>query len=136
MRAARIIPGLAIIGHSLHYYPAITEAEAAYLVGVLNAPALNPAFVASRTSGRHFVNNPWRAVPIPRYNHNDSLHREIARLARRAEKIANQWCSENPGRSGQLAISKRIRSLLLDRGIFDNLDDAVCQLLPQHVRRV
>lgn len=134
MRAARVTPGLAIIGHSLHYYPAITEAEAAYLVGVLNSPALNPAFVGSRTSGRHFVNNPWRAVPIPRYSHNDNLHREIARLARRAEKIANQWCSENPSRGGQLAISKRIRGLLKDSGILDSLDDSVHQLLPQHVR--
>lgn len=135
MRAARVIPGLAIIGHSLHYYPAITEAEAAYLVGVLNAPALNPAFVASRTSGRHFVNNPWRAVPIPRYNHNDSLHREIARLARRAEKLASRWCSENPSRSGQLAVSKRIRDLLKDSGILENLNGTVRQLLPQHVCR-
>ena len=134
MRAARVVPGSAITGHTLHWYHAVTEAEAAYLVGVLNAPVLNPAFVDSRTSGRHFVNNPWRAIPIPRYDSNQKLHRDIARLARRSEKIVDHWHSENPGPGGQMKVSKQIRNLLEGRGIFDALNAAACQLLPHHVR--
>ncbi len=135
MRAARVVPGSVIVGHTLHWYPAATEAEAAYLIGVLNTPALNPAFVDARTGGRHFVNHPWRAIPIPRYDSSQKLHREIARLTRRAEKIVDRWYSENPSPSGQVKISKRIRSLLEDRGIFDVLNASVYQLLPHHVRR-
>ena len=55
MRAARIPGGtMPVIGHTLNWWDAPDEAEAAYLVAVLNAPCLEQAFAQSRESGRAF----------------------------------------------------------------------------------
>ena len=86
MRAARIPPGTVILQHTLHYYTAASASEAAFLVALLNAPSLHRAYVDSRTSGRHFTNNPWRAIPIPRYDATDSLHVRLSELGGTTEQ--------------------------------------------------
>ncbi len=132
MRAARMVPGRAVLDSGIYHYQARVVGEAAYLVGILNAPSLNAAFVESRTSGRHFHKNPWRKVPIPMFDPDNETHRAIAALAVRAEKIAKATLLANPGR-GQVAISKRIRLALSEAGVLEQLDDAVRIVLPLHV---
>ena len=132
MRAARAIPADAVIGHTLHSWRAPSEAAAAYLVGLLNAPTLNTAFVKSRTSGRHFTNNPWRKVPIPKFDLNNTYHQELAQLTEQAEILATDWLSENPTPRGQVAVSKRIRALLADAEIFYRIDEIAREILPLH----
>ena len=66
MRAARVVPGNTVFGDTVYYWKASSDGEAAFLVGILNAPALRRAFSESRTSGRDFHKNPWRSVPVPR----------------------------------------------------------------------
>ncbi len=132
MRAARIPPGTIILQHTLHYFTAASAGEAAFLVALLNAPSLHRAYVGSRTSGRHFTNNPWRAIPIPRYDPDDPLHLELAALCARAETIASRFIETAEGRLGQIATSNRIRDLLQERGVFAQIDDAVRQILPDH----
>ena len=79
MRAARIPPGIAVLQDTIHFFQARTSDEAAFLVALLNAPCLTRAFVESRTSGRHFKNNPWRTIPIPRYDRANPLHGVVRR---------------------------------------------------------
>lgn len=132
MRAARVPPGFAIIQDTIHYFRARTSNEAAFIVALLNAPCLTRAFAESRTSGRHFKNNPWRAIPIPRYDRTNPAHRRLVTLCKRAELSATTWLSSSATPSGQVAASKRIRELLKDAGILRSIDDAARSLLPDH----
>ena len=135
MRAARTTPGTAVIQHTIHCFLADTVNEAAFLVGVLNAPALTRAFSEARTSGRHFTNSPWRAIPIPHYDPDDTAHREIVRITKSAEKTAEKCLSEQRNRRGQVGTSNEIRQTLTEKGLFGHLDDAVSRVLPDYVGR-
>ena len=134
MRGARTVPGSAILQHTIHYLVATSADEAAFLVALLNAPSLNRAFVQSRTSGRHFTNGPWRTVPVPRFDRSVDLHRRLASLCKRAEKVTDEWVQENSREFRQVAASKRIRERLDDTGIIGEIDEAARQLLPDQAR--
>ena len=109
-----------------------TLAEAAFLTSLLNAPFLARAFLESRASGRDFHQNPWRAIPIPRYDATDPVHRDLARLCDRAERVASDWLSQQNRSYGQIAASARIRALLDERGIFAAIHRAATAILPDH----
>ena len=133
MRGARTQPRHAVLDSTTYYADMPEPEEAAYLVSILNAPTLTRAFAQSRTSGRHFHQNPWRAVPIPRYDGANDLHRRLARLCERAEEIAEDWLRDAPGRHGQVGASKRIRERLTEERVFDRIDELVRKILPDHV---
>lgn len=133
MRAGRIRAGAELVDTTLYDTTFETPEEAGYLVAVLNAPALNPAFVQSRRSGRHFHLNPWRRVPVPRYDHGIALHRELVELSDECETETAAWMAEEAGQlpGSQIGRSKRIREMLQDGGFFGRLNEAVARLLPE-----
>lgn len=132
VRAARDRPGPEIIQHTIHYYRCHSPDEAAYLVALLNAPSLGRAFCESRTSGRHFTNNPWRKVPIPKYDKKNQAHQRLMSLCKRAERRAQVWLASQSREYGQVATSNRIRELLKRALTFDEIDQEARFLLPHH----
>ena len=132
MRGARGQAGSFVVDDTLYYFNAASAGEAGYLTALLNAPCLSRAFQESRTSGRHFDQQPWRRIPIPRYDVADEVHRDLARLCNRAERAAENWLSRQSARYGQVAASSRIRSLLDEQGIFAAIDRAATAMLPEH----
>jgi hypothetical protein len=132
MRGARSQAGSFVVDDTLYYFNAAGAGEAGYLTALLNAPCLSRAFRESRTSGRDFHQQPWRTIPIPRYDAADEAHRELARLCNRAERAAGTWLSQQTIRHGQVAASTRIRSLLDEQGIFAAIDRAAATILPEH----
>ena len=84
LRAARNSTKL-IAGETLYWFTAESESEAAYLCGVINAPCMQIVWRASKSAPLHFDKNPWRVVPVPKFDDNDILHAKIASLAERAE---------------------------------------------------
>ena len=141
MRGCRCPPRSTIIDNGLYHAAFQTAEEAAYLVALLNTPVLERAFKESQTSGRHFHLNPWRCVPIPKYDPTNVLHMELAGLALAAEETAHTLLMEmqynlNEGQTlpGQVALSRRIRDCLQDNGITDQLDVAARRLLPDQCR--
>lgn len=132
MRGARSQAGLFVVDDTLYYFNAASVGEAGYLTALLNAPCLSRAFQESRTSGRHFDQNPWRTIPIPRYDAAEEVHRELARLCNRAERAANTWLSQQSARYGQVAASGRIRALLEEQGILAAIDRAAAAVVPEH----
>ena len=135
MRAARAVPSTAVFNDTLYYWRANSQDEAAYLVGLLNAPALNTAFVQARTSQRHFDLGPWRTVPIPKFVRRDSDHRKLARLVGRAEAHVTSWLAKNGKASNlkQVGLSKRIRQHLTQVGLVSEINSVVQRILPKHV---
>ena len=53
----------------------VVYGEAAYLKILLNAGCLQQTFADARASGRDFHLQPWRKVPIPRYDKSVALHK-------------------------------------------------------------
>ena len=135
MRAARHKGGHSIVDDSLYWYHARNSGEAAYLTILLNTGCLQQAYVDSRDSGRHFDLQPWRKLPIPRYDKTVALHREIAALCTHAEKVAartvNGELGAAPGK-GQVALSKAVRNALADAGLDATMDACARKLLPKH----
>ena len=134
MRAARTRPNTGFVGHTLFWGIADSESEAGYLTSILNAPCLTRAFRESRESGRHFQLSPWRKVPIPLFDPDNSVHMELADLCWEAEEIAMEMAQgvrkHKPG-AGQVAISKAIRARLADDGISNRIDRCARHLLPE-----
>ena len=134
MRGARSRSGPIVVDDTLYYFNAASGGEAAFLTAILNAPSLSRAFLESRTSGRDFHQNPWRAIPIPRYDPANPIHCHLAGLCNRAERAATGWLAQQTRSYGQIAASARIRALLDERGIFAAIDRAAAIILPDHVQ--
>lgn len=134
MRAARLT-NPSVIDASLHRWLADSEDEAAYLVGLLNAPTLNKTYVDARNSGRHFVNHVWTRVPIPKYDDTNESHRKMAKTTEIAEKIVEKHISNknNAMSKGQVSMSRTIRKLLDKEGISAKLNSTASEILPDYV---
>ena len=130
MRAARIKAQTMIIDSSIFRRKVASAAEAQYLLALLNAPCLKKAFKKSRTSGRHFQTNPWRAVPIPAYDPTNPVHIRLAALAAQSERAVTQLGI--PAETGQVAASKKIREHLAETGVLPQIDQQVKLILPNH----
>ncbi|MDE0627760.1 MAG: N-6 DNA methylase [Bryobacterales bacterium] len=130
MRAARAGSRSGIVSDTLYWHVAGSEAEAQYLVALLNAPCLKRAFRKARKSGRHFHQHPWRKVPIPRFNVQDKHHMRLAKLCSEAEAEALRVRDRFPGK-GQVKVSKEIRARLADCGIAARIDALAEKLLPE-----
>ena len=133
MRSARTFPGSGVVGHTLFWYVAESEDEAAYLTALLNAPCLRQAFFESRDSGRDFQLHPWRKVPIPKYDSADPRHLELAQLCARAEQAAEaaaEQAMEEFPKASQVKLSNAVRKRLSTNGISRSIDKIATQLLP------
>ncbi len=133
MRAARTAAGGGFVGHTLFWKVAGSESEAGFLVSLLNAPCLRRAFADARESGRHFVQHPWRKVPIPRYDANDRRHVRLVKLCAQAETAASEASREVQQRTpnaSQRTLSIAVRDRLSDDGISRSIDLIAAELLP------
>ena len=132
LRAARSNERL-IFNDACYWLPARSGAEAAYLMAVLNADALQEAYRATRKSDRDFHTHFWYSVPIPRYDGSNRLHRRLARLGERLEGIAST-VRDRPdlANAGQIKACKQIREALRGQGVARRLDRATSELLPEH----
>lgn len=90
MKACRLRAGLHIIRDKLVYRTCIDPREAAYLVAIFNAPVLEEIFNTLRENEGYYGKYPLRFVPIPEYNPDNGLHRELAQLTEDAEDAALQ----------------------------------------------
>ena len=134
LRAARTTDQ-PILNDACYWLPTRSGAEAAYLVAVLNADALQDAYRAARRSDRDFHTHIWHQVPIPRFDRDERLHRRLARLGETLEQTAIT-ARDRPDLAevGQVKACKQIRIALRDQVIAERVDNAVRELLPDHTR--
>lgn len=134
MRAARTQAGVAVVDSTLFWQVVRSEAEAGYLVALLNARCLRRAFAESKESGRHFQLHPWRKVPIPRYDRTNAIHRRLGTLCSRAETIVERRVKEELGRDPglqQQKLSDIARHAVLASNAGREIEDLAQQLLPE-----
>ena len=132
LRAARATDHL-ILNDACYWLTTRSGAEAAYLVAVLNADALQDAYRAARRSDRDFHTHIWHRVPIPRYDRNDRLHRRLTRIGETLEQVATT-VRDRPdlADAGQVKACSQVRAALRDHGVAERLDNAARELLPDH----
>ena len=134
MRGARTYAGAAVVDATLYWFAVQSEAEAGYLVALLNASCLRRAFAECKESGRDFHLHPWRKVPIPRYDRKNRTHRRLAELCGAAENIvANTVEDELSDRPslGQPGLSKAARDALQDSKEGREIERLAARLLPK-----
>ena len=91
LSAAAIAANDALVDHMAHWASARSQAEAAYLVAVINSAAVLAKITDLQSHGqrdkRDFDNLVW-TLPIPEYDAADPLHRNLAAAAAHAETVA------------------------------------------------
>ena len=137
MRAARTHAGIAAVDAKLYWLIVPTEAEAGYLVALLNAECLRRAFADCKESGRDFHLHPWRKVPIPKYDGTDRKHLRLSRLCGVIEKIVKSRIdaelAERPD-LGQPGLSRAAREAARESSEGQEIERIAAQLLPRQTR--
>ena len=119
----------AVLEHAL-YWAATGNREAQYLTAILNSETARSRVAAMQARGqwgaRHFDKLMFE-LPIPLFNVNDPLHRELAAAAERAASAA----AKVPLKEGTYFVTarKHIRTALLDDGIAQEIEGLVVRLL-------
>lgn len=106
-----------------------------YLIAVLNSEArlraIRPLQALGEHNPRHFDKYVWQA-PIPLYDEDDAVHRELVDLAIACEQVAA--AVELPNQSF-LALRRRVRTALDESGLTargDSLVDALSVFRDRH----
>lgn len=119
----------AVLEHAL-YWAATGKREAHYITAILNSETARTRVEHLQASGkygkRHFDKLMFE-LPIPLFNVNDPLHRELASASARAAKIA----ASVPLKEGMYFVTarKHIRAALHDHGIAQENEELVTRLL-------
>jgi hypothetical protein len=85
--------GLAI-DHKLYHFETDSEPEAAYLVGVLNAPMVDKLVTPMQSRGQYGARDIHKKVlelPIPRFDPSQEAHRKLAGLGRKCRQKVSDW---------------------------------------------
>lgn len=123
--ATRMTTGIPIF-NTLYRVQTNSEDEALFLTAILNAECMQDTFRRTKKSPRHIDTHFWREVPIPRFDAGNANHRELAKLARRAENVAGAV-----PRTGMGTIKARvvIRNVLRDDGVSNLIDVVVAKIV-------
>lgn len=129
LAAAIIEDHIGVIEHKLYWATAQTMDEANYLVALLNAPRLSKLVRPYQSVGafgpRDFDKYVWLA-PIPRYDSEKRVHRQLRDLAMEATAFAKEV--DIDGMGFQTA-RREIRKRLDMSGVATSLDEAVRTIL-------
>lgn len=127
--AAILRESSALIEHALYWARVGSLEEARYLTAVLNSEALRVRVAARQARGqwgaRHF--DKLLVGLLPRFSAKDPLHRDLAQLAERAERVAADV--QLPERLYFVTVRGRIRDALTKDGVAGEIDRLVEKLL-------
>ena len=130
--SAAMLHGLdAFVDHKAYWVSVTSRSEAAYLLAVINSAAVLAKITDLQPHGqrdkRDFDNLVW-TLPIPEYDGTETLHRDLAAAALRAEAVA----AAVPLTDAQHFTAKRraIRAALVEDGVAAEIEALVDALLP------
>lgn len=130
LAAARLEESRAVIDKKLYWGAAGSLQEAQYLIAILNSPAITELLAPMQSRGEHnprdFDKLVWR-LPIPLFDPDDALHRQLVELAEQAEAVA-AGVDVSAHRSFQ--VQRRLMREKLDgAGLAGAIDHLVLELL-------
>ena len=111
-----------------YFYPR-SIGEGFFLTAVLNSGLVDRAIKAWQPQGlfgeRHIHRRPFEVCAIPRFHHNDPVHRELADIAKRSQTKVAKLAPQLRGTIGQMR--SEVRRILAPE--LDKIDNLVRQLL-------
>jgi len=120
----------AVIDHMLYWFAPETDAEARYLIAILNSETARKQVEGLQAVGqfgaRHF-DKVMFTLPIPRFDASEELHEKLAGLAAQAEAVAASVAFEECVKFQRAR--KLVRDALAEAGISQQIDEAVRELL-------
>jgi SAM-dependent methyltransferase len=120
----------AVIDHMLYWTTPVDEAEATYLMAILNSDCAREQAARFQARGqfgaRHFDKVMFN-LPIPLFDAKSSLHQDLARAGAHAEKVAGM-VELVDGERFQRA-RKRVRDALAEEGVGGEIEKLVEKLL-------
>ncbi len=128
--AACLVRDASLIDHKLYWSPINSEAEAYFLIAILNSETSRARTEALQSRGQWGARDFDKVIftlPIPRFDSKEKLHRDLAAAGRRAEKVAA--AVELPEALKFQRARGLIRDALQDVGIAQRIDALVVQLL-------
>jgi hypothetical protein len=121
-----IVPRGFIVDYTLFFYETNDENEAHYLSAVLNSNVINQA-IKSYQDERHINKRPFM-LPIPRYNPNNPIHLELAKLNKIShDKVSNIMLTSR----NIVMLRKEVREALKNE--ISKIDELVSKILPNTV---
>jgi hypothetical protein len=108
-----------------------------YLIGVLNSTVVNKAIKPYQTEGvyhgkRDIHRRPFEVCPVPKFDPENTVHRDIVKLSRSAKKIVEKWGPEMEG--GLATVREKTRDLVDDQiQKIDSLVDSLFGAAPKPV---
>jgi hypothetical protein len=119
-----------VVDHMLYWMTPASEAEARYLIAVINSETARARSVQFQARGqwgaRHFDKVMFN-LPIPRFDAGELLHHDLAAAAARAEEVAASV--ELPEGVKFQRARGLIRAVLAETGIAQMIDGLVARLL-------
>ncbi len=102
-----------------YYYSTDSQNEAYYLSGILNSPILSKNIKLIKSS-RHIHKRPF-SFPIPMYDHENELHRKMAKKSQKYHSVVQDLVHNNPK-----ITSEKVRTFITQKLIkLDNLTKEV-----------
>lgn len=131
LSAMRVAYNDAIVEHKAYWASVRSEAEAGYLIAIINSSAALAKIIDLQSHGqrdkRDFDNLVW-TLPIPEYDETDPLHRDLAAAATHAEAVASG--TELSEKQHFTAKRRAIRAALAADGVAAEMETLVDALLP------
>ncbi len=121
-----------IVEHKVYWAALSTPAEAHYLTAILNASVVNELikpFQSTGLLGERDIEKKLLDVPIPVFNHENTLHTRLSALGTRAYGLARS-ALENGAQTPRRSLA-RSRALMREtlKDVLTQIDDAVRELL-------
>ena len=130
LAACVVLESTAIFEHKLYWAEVGSFEEAGYLCGILNSEALRAGVEPYQSQGQWGARDFDKYVfnlPIPCFDKNNALHRQLADAAKTAAEVAKAV----PTKEGEnfKRARKRVRATLTDHGIAAEIDSLTTELL-------
>ena len=106
LKAIRI-PLNCMTNSKLYYLICESEQEAKYLVGIINAPDMQPIWRATKTSKMHYHMSPLKGIPVPKFDPENAIHNQIVDVIDALEK-------EDSSKPVFTPLNPIVRKLLMD----------------------
>ncbi|MBM2832441.1 MAG: hypothetical protein HW414_1493 [Dehalococcoidia bacterium] len=123
----------AIVEHGLYWMAVNSVGEGRYLLAVLNSETARQKAEGLQARGqwgaRHF-DKVMLSLPIPHFDGSNKLHKELAKAAAHAEKVAA--AVELSEGIHFVKARQRIRAALREDGVAEKMDKLVAELLKAH----
>lgn len=128
--ACRMSSEDAVVEHQLDWAACRSEDEALYLCAVLNSTQTTelatPHMTSGKGGGRHIGKSLWH-VPIPLYDPDSELHRDLTQAGRAAEALVSAEILPDQTHG---ALRRRVRSLIASSEVGSRINELVATLLP------